>query len=249
MLSKECTRRFPRKPISCLIYPVALSNCRFQCIPNSCLIYTVAIIKYNFIFCKTSIHFEYRVLIRYPSHLDASGGRGAQPVPVGREDERVDDVSGVKRVEALALLEVPQHGGPVLATGGAQRPVRRHGHRVQVPGVADQVRVQLAVRQGPHLHQLVPSRRDDHGSRRRRRESHARHPLRVALCVVPPKGVPRHREWGGGERCKEYNDKMKQVGVQIYLPVTLPMMFISTFISFSEGIMRKQTEQPNRRFR
>lgn len=66
--------------------------------------------------------------------LDAGGGRGAQPVAVGREDERVDDVPGVERVEALALLKVPQHGGAVLAPGGAQRPVRRHGHGVQVPG-------------------------------------------------------------------------------------------------------------------
>ena len=74
-------------------------------------------------------------------------------------------------------------------------------------------------------------------------ELRARHVLPQRKTEDP--AVPK----GGGERCKEYNDKMKQVGVQIYLPVTLPMMFISTFISFSEGIMRKQTEQPNRRFR
>lgn len=132
----------------------------------------------------------------FSSHLDASGGRGAQPVTVGREDQRVDDVSGVERVEALALLKVPQHGGSVLASRGAQRPVRRHRDRVQVPGVADEVRVQLAVRQSPHLDQLVPSRRDDHGGRRRRRESHARHPLRVALRIVFPRAS--HAAGGGG---------------------------------------------------
>lgn len=68
------------------------------------------------------------------SHLDASRGSGAQPVAVGRENEGVDDVSGIERVQALAFLEVPQHGGAVLASGGAQRTVRRHGHRVQVSG-------------------------------------------------------------------------------------------------------------------
>lgn len=50
----------------------------------------------------------------------------------------MDDVPGVERVEALALLEVPQHGGAVLAPGGAQRPVRRHGHGVQVPVPSNQ---------------------------------------------------------------------------------------------------------------
>lgn len=70
---------------------------------------------------------------RSASDLDARGGSGAQPVAVGREDERVDDVPGVEGVETLALLKVPQHGGSILASRGAQRPVGRHGHRVQVP--------------------------------------------------------------------------------------------------------------------
>lgn len=80
--------------------------------------------------------------------------------------------------------------------------------------MADEVRVQLAVGQSPHLDQLVPSRRDDHGGRRRRGESHARHPLRVALRIVFPRAS--HAAERGGGRHKESDEKMKQ-GIQIRL--------------------------------
>jgi hypothetical protein len=35
----------------------------------------------------------------------------------------VDLVVGVQGVEVLGLVEVPEHGGTVLATGGAERAV------------------------------------------------------------------------------------------------------------------------------
>lgn len=82
---------------------------------------------------------------------DAARGRGAQPVPVGGEDQRVDLVAGVEGVEVLGLVEVPQHGGSVLATGGAQRSVRGDGDGVDVTGVTDVVGLQAAGRELPNL--------------------------------------------------------------------------------------------------
>merc|ERR1712127_168801 len=49
-------------------------------------------------------------------NLDTFISSGAQPVPVGREDQRVNDLASVERVKALALVQIPKHGGPVLAT-------------------------------------------------------------------------------------------------------------------------------------
>lgn len=41
--------------------------------------------------------------------LDAGRCGGAEPVAVGREAERVDNIAGLKRVEVLALVKVPEH--------------------------------------------------------------------------------------------------------------------------------------------
>jgi len=49
---------------------------------------------------------------------------GAQPVTVRREAEGVDDFSSVKGVEALALVQIPQHGGPIFSTRGAETSIR-----------------------------------------------------------------------------------------------------------------------------
>jgi hypothetical protein len=72
-------------------------------------------------------------------------------LPVGREAECVDGVGVVKRVEVLAVVEVPEHGLGVLAAGGAQGTVGRHGHGVQVAGVTNVVGLKLAVGQVPDL--------------------------------------------------------------------------------------------------
>ena len=48
--------------------------------------------------------------------LDARGGRRAEPVTVGGEDEGVDDVTSLERVKVLALVQVPQHGDAILTT-------------------------------------------------------------------------------------------------------------------------------------
>mmetsp|Transcript_7944 Transcript_7944/g.20778 ORF Transcript_7944/g.20778 Transcript_7944/m.20778 type:complete len:342 (+) Transcript_7944:66-1091(+) len=115
--------------------------------------------------------------------LDARVGGGAKPIAVGREDHRMDDGVRLKRVEVLALVEIPQHGGAVLSTGRAERAVRGDGHGVQVSGVANQVGAQLAVGEVPDLDQLVPAARHDQWVSGRRREAHARHPLGVAILL------------------------------------------------------------------
>lgn len=89
---------------------------------------------------------------------DAGGGGSAEPVAVGGEDESVDLVVGVERVEVLGLVQVPQHGGAVLATGGAQRAIGGDGHGVDVAGVADVVSLQLAGGELPDLFQDVSYR-------------------------------------------------------------------------------------------
>jgi hypothetical protein len=40
-------------------------------------------------------------------NLDAFVGGGAQPISIGRKDERMDDFAGVERIEAFALVEIP----------------------------------------------------------------------------------------------------------------------------------------------
>lgn len=54
--------------------------------------------------------------------------------------------------------DLQQRGGvtkPYLSSGCAERAVGGHGDGVQVAGVADVVRLQLAVGEVPHLHTRV----------------------------------------------------------------------------------------------
>ena len=83
--------------------------------------------------------------------LDAGGGGGAQPVAVGGEDEGVDDVTSLERVEVLALVKVPKHGDTVLAAGGSKRTIGRDGDGVDVASVAVVVGLQLELREFPDL--------------------------------------------------------------------------------------------------
>lgn len=48
--------------------------------------------------------------------LNTAGGSSAQPVAVGGEDKRVDNITSFKGVEVLALVEIPKHRNTVLAT-------------------------------------------------------------------------------------------------------------------------------------
>lgn len=49
----------------------------------------------------------------YPD-LDTGASGGTQPVTVGAEAESIDGVTTVQGVKVLALIQVPQHGLPVL---------------------------------------------------------------------------------------------------------------------------------------
>lgn len=86
---------------------------------------------------------------------DAGSGGSAQPVAVGGEDESVDLVVGVQGVEVLGLVEVPQHGRAVLATGGAQGSIGGDGDGVDVSSVSDVVSLQLAGGELPDLVKTV----------------------------------------------------------------------------------------------
>ena len=83
--------------------------------------------------------------------FDAGRGSCAQPVPVGREDEGVDDVTSLKGVEVLPLVQVPEHGNAVLATRCGKRTVGGDRDGVDVAGVAVVVGLELELRKLPDL--------------------------------------------------------------------------------------------------
>lgn len=89
--------------------------------------------------------------------LDGGSGSSTEPVSVGGEDESVDNVSGIERVEVLALVEVPEHGNTVLTTGGSEGAVGRDGEGVKVTGVTVVSGLQLAVGELPDLARIVSS--------------------------------------------------------------------------------------------
>ena len=55
----------------------------------------------------------------------------------------------------FVVIEIPEHGLGVLATGGAQGTIRRHGHCVQVAAVSVVVSFELAVGQAPDLWEYI----------------------------------------------------------------------------------------------
>lgn len=55
----------------------------------------------------------------YPD-LDGRSKRSTQPISVRREAQGGDDVIVVQRVQMLAIIQVPEHGLHVLASGGTE---------------------------------------------------------------------------------------------------------------------------------
>ena len=112
-----------------------------------------------------------------------------------RKNKSVDDVARGEGVEALSLVEVPEHGSSVLAARGAERSIRRYGDGVEVSGVSDEVGAELKVGERPHLDELVPAGRDDDLELVRGREAHAGDPVVVGLVddgvLALAKGVPQ----------------------------------------------------------
>ena len=84
---------------------------------------------------------------------DGDGGSGgsAEPVSVRREDKSVDLIASLQRVKVFRLVQIPQHGGTVLATGSAQRTIRRDGDGVDVASVTDMVGLDAAGGEFPDL--------------------------------------------------------------------------------------------------
>mmetsp|Transcript_6445 Transcript_6445/g.9672 ORF Transcript_6445/g.9672 Transcript_6445/m.9672 type:complete len:223 (+) Transcript_6445:42-710(+) len=115
--------------------------------------------------------------------LDLVLSGGAEPVAVGGEHQGVDGVSSVERVEVLALVEVPEHGSGVLASGGAEGTVRGDSDGVDVSLVPGEGVLQLAGGQVPDLDDLVPSSGDDQGVGRGGGELDARDPVSVGVVL------------------------------------------------------------------
>jgi hypothetical protein len=63
----------------------------------------------------------------------------------------VDLVVGVQGVEVLRLIQVPKHGGAILAARGAQRAIRGDGDGVDVASVTNVVGLELAGGELPNL--------------------------------------------------------------------------------------------------
>lgn len=70
----------------------------------------------------------------------------------------MDLVTGMEGVKVLGLVEVPQHGGTVLTTGGAEGTVGGDGDGVDVAGVTDVVGLEAARSEFPDLVLLVSER-------------------------------------------------------------------------------------------
>ena len=90
--------------------------------------------------------------------LDARRGRRAEPVTVGGEDKGVDNIASLERVQVLALVEVPEHGDTVLATGGREGTVGGDRDGVDVTRVAVVVGLELELREFPDLRRRVSKR-------------------------------------------------------------------------------------------
>lgn len=72
----------------------------------------------------------------------------------------MDLIASGERVEVLGLVKVPEHGGTVLATGGAEGSVGGDGDGVDVSGVTDVVGLETARSELPNLdaNQMLASR-------------------------------------------------------------------------------------------
>ena len=57
----------------------------------------------------------------------------------------MDDLACVEAVQALALVEIPEHGGTVLAAGGTEGAIGGDTYGVEVAGVSNEVVAELAV--------------------------------------------------------------------------------------------------------
>jgi hypothetical protein len=131
--------------------------------------------------------------------LDLLISCSAQPVTVGGEAKAVDDLTSIKTVETLALVQVPEHSGTVLTTRSTEGSIRGYAYGVKVSGVSDEVVAELAVGQIPNLDKTVPSAGYNEWYLYRRAETYAGYPFAVSVSIshgvdgvlALSKGVPK----------------------------------------------------------
>ncbi|PON35934.1 hypothetical protein TorRG33x02_350470 [Trema orientale] len=115
--------------------------------------------------------------------LDTVLSSSTEPIPVGAEAERVDDRTGIERVEPLPLSQIPKQDHPIFPTAGAERPIGRDRHGVDVPAMAGERAPQLAVREVPNLDRAIPRGGDDRGLEGVGAEADTADPVVVGLAV------------------------------------------------------------------
>lgn len=117
-------------------------------------------------------------------NFDARLRGSAEPVPVRAKAQSIHNGASLQRVQHLPLRQIPQQNHTVLPCARAQGAVRRHHHRVHIPGVAAQRRAQLAIGQVPHLHRLIPRSGDNRGLAVVGGEPDAGDPIGVRIAVL-----------------------------------------------------------------
>lgn len=120
----------------------------------------------------------------------------AEPVSVRGEAQGMDDSSSLKRVKALALIQVPKHGSSVLSSRGTKGAIWGNTDSVEVSSVSDKVVTEGKGVTHPNLDETIPSTGDNKWYLNRRAESYAGNPLGVTLSLSTEgelalsKGVP-----------------------------------------------------------
>jgi hypothetical protein len=85
----------------------------------------------------------------------------AQPITVGRETKRMNNLTRIQGVKTLSLIQIPKHGSSVLSSRSTERSIGRDTDGVEVSSVSNKVVTALAVAQGPYLHKTIPSTRNN----------------------------------------------------------------------------------------
>jgi hypothetical protein len=118
--------------------------------------------------------------------LDGGLSSSTEPVSVGAEGKGIDGSTSLEGVEVTTLVQVPETGSTVFASRGTEGTVWGDSDGVEVSSVTNQVVLDLAVAKAPHLHELVPSARNDDGGLSVGAEADAADPLSVTSLL---KGV------------------------------------------------------------
>jgi hypothetical protein len=124
------------------------------------------------------------ILLLEVEDLDAVLGGSTKPVLGGVEDELINLAASLELVHALALLEVPDEDGALLASSSAEGALRRNTDSVQVASGAGEVELQLEVlTKAPDLDETIPAAGNSNRGGRVGREGNVRGPLGVTVLL------------------------------------------------------------------